>query len=75
MPRNWSRYWIRSTMRSASSLPMEPMMALPPTTLFCVTVQAQGSSFHRARMQSKDTTPKRPVSETTTLHPCRWMAG
>ncbi len=66
MPRSWSRCWIRSTMRSTSSLPMEPVMAIQPTTQFSVTAQAQGSSFHRARTRLNGPTSKHPARETTT---------
>ena len=75
MPRSWSRCWTRSTMRSTSSPPMVRTMALQPMRLCYVTVQARGSSFHRARTRLNGPAPKRPASETTTLHPCRWMAG
>jgi hypothetical protein len=56
----------QTTMGSTSSLPMELMMAIHPTTLFCVTVQARGSSFHRARTQLTDPTSKHAARETIT---------
>jgi IS5 family transposase len=38
----------------------------PPMTLCCVTAQAQGSSFHRARTRLNGPTPKHPARETIT---------
>ena len=49
-----------------SSPPMEHMMALQPTTLFSVTPQAQGSSFHRDRTRLNGLPPKHVARETTT---------